>query len=86
MKIKDGFILRQVAGQNVVLPMGEDLNLNMMITLNETGAFLWENLQEETDAEALTTALLGEYEVDAATARAAVDGFLAKLRAHEFLV
>ena len=28
MKIKDGFILRQVAGQNVVLPMGEDLNLN----------------------------------------------------------
>ena len=86
MKIKDGFILRQVAGQNVVLPMGEDLNLNMMITLNETGAFLWENLQEETDAEALTAALLGEYEVDAATARAAVDGFLAKLRAHEFLV
>lgn len=86
MKIKDGFILRQVAGQNVVLPMGEDLDLNMMITLNETGAFLWENLQEETDAEALTAALLGEYEVDAATARAAVDGFLAKLRAHEFLV
>ena len=44
MKIKDGFLLRQVAGQNVVMPMGSDLDLNMMITLNETGAFLWMKL------------------------------------------
>ena len=86
MKVKNGFILRQVAGQNVVLPVDADLNLNMMITLNETGAFLWENLQEETDTETLTAALLREYEVDAATARAAVDGLLAKLNNHGFLV
>ena len=49
MKIKEGFLLREVAGQTVVLPMNGDLELNMMITLNETGAFIWEKLQEETD-------------------------------------
>ena len=40
MKLKDGFILREVAGQTVVLPTGGDLHLNMMITLNETAKFL----------------------------------------------
>ena len=36
MKLKDDFILRNIAGQTVVLPSGGDLDLNMMITLNET--------------------------------------------------
>ena len=58
MKLKEGFLMRQVAGQTVVLPSGDDLDLNMMITLNETGAFLWERLNEETTQEALVAALL----------------------------
>lgn len=85
MKLKDGFILRNVAGQNIVLPTGGDLNLNMMITLNDTGAFLWEKLLQETDEAALVTALLSEYDVDDATASAAVSAFVKKLRDHEFL-
>ena len=44
MKIKEGFVLRQVAGQNIVLSTGNELDMNMMITLNDTGAFLWEHL------------------------------------------
>ena len=85
MKLKDGFILRTVAGQTVVLPTGGELDLNMMITLNETGAFLWERLQNETDEAALVAALLGEYDVDEATAKKAVEDFVAKLRENEFL-
>ena len=85
MKIKNGFILRSVAGQTVVLPTGDDLDLNMMITLNETGAFLWEHLQGETDENALVSALLSEYDVDKSTARKAVSGFVAKLNDHGFL-
>ena len=57
MKIKEGFLLRQVAGQTVVLPCGDDMDLNMMITLNDTGAFLWQLLQEETDEAAMVKAL-----------------------------
>ena len=85
MKLKNDFILRQVAGQTVVLPTGGELDLNMMITLNETGAFLWEHLQNETDEAALVAALLGEYDVDEATAKKAVEDFVAKLREHGFL-
>ena len=85
MKIKDGFLLRQVAGQTVVLPFGDELDLNMMITLNDTGAFLWEHLQNETTEEALVKALLAEYDVDEATARQSVSGFVAKLNENGFL-
>lgn len=85
MKIKDGFILRDVAGQTVVLPTGDDLDLNMMITLNGTGKFLWEKLTNETSEANLVDALLAEYDVDEETAKAAVASFIAKLRNHEFL-
>lgn len=86
MKIKEGFLLRQVAGQTVVLPTGGELDLNMMITLNGTGAFLWELLQTETDEAALVAALLGEYDVDEETARKSVAAFVKKLNANGFLV
>ena len=85
MKMKDGFLLRQVAGQTVVLPIGGDMDLNLMITLNDTGAFLWGKLQEETDEAALVAALLAEYDVDEATAKQAVTAFLAKLNENGFL-
>lgn len=85
MKIKEGFLLRQVAGQTVVLPVGSDLDLNMMITLNDTGAFLWEQLQHETDEAALTAALLKEYDVEEATAQKSVAAFMQKLSDNGFL-
>ena len=85
MKLKDGFILREVAGQTVVLPVGGDLDLNMMITLNETGAFLWKQLENENDEAGLVAALLAEYDVDEATGKTAVEGFVAKLNENGFL-
>ena len=85
MKLKDGFFMRQIAGQTVVLPGGDVLDLNMMITLNETGAFLWERLNEETTTEALVAALLSEYDVDNETAQRAVEAFVQKLNDHGFL-
>ena len=85
MKLKDGFMLRQVAGQTVVLPAGDELDLNMMITLNDTGRFLWELLGQDTDVDALTAALLKEYDVDETTAAECVKGFIEKLNAYGFL-
>ena len=85
MKLKDGFLLRSVAGQTVVLPTGGDLDLNMMITLNETGAFLWEHLENDTNEAALVEALLAEYDVDKATAENAVEAFVQKLESNGFL-
>lgn len=85
MKLKTGFILREVAGQVVVLPTGDELDLNMMITLNDTGKFLWERLENGADKEELVAALLAEYDVDEETAKAGVDRFVEKLNANGFL-
>ena len=85
MKLKEGFLMRQVAGQVVVLPTGGAMDLDMMITLNDTGAFLWKKLQENTDEAALVAAVLAEYDVDEATAKQAVANFVAKLSDNGFL-
>ena len=63
MKIKEGFILREIAGSFVVVPVGQNLvDVSSMITLNETGAFLWNALSEEASEEQLCEKLLSEYE------------------------
>lgn len=81
MKIDDTFVLRQIAGDYVILPTGKTtLNFNGMITVNEQGAFLWKLLQRETTTDALVAAILEEYETDEATARADVEDFLEVLR------
>lgn len=77
MKIKDGFILRQVAGSYIVISVGgESVDFNGMITVNETGAFLWEKLVVGATEEELLCAMLEEYEVDEATAKADIAEFL----------
>ena len=85
LKLKEGYIVREVAGQIVALPTGDDLDLNVMITLNGTGKFLWELIEKGTDEDALVAALLAEYDVDEATARAGVEHFVAKLNENGFL-
>ena len=85
MKLKDGFILREVAGQTVVVPSGDELDLNLMITLNGTGKFLWEKLEQGTDMDGLISAMLAEYDVDETTARKGIEAFVAKLEANGFL-
>lgn len=79
--LKDGFVLRQVADTWVVMPLGQmSLDFNGMLTLNETGALLWQALEKGGDAEALTNALTAEYDVSAEDARKDVEAFLVKLR------
>ena len=53
MKIRNGFMLRKVGGQNVVVAVGAaSRDFNGIIKLNETGAFLWELLKSERTPEA----------------------------------
>jgi len=85
MKIKDGFILREVAGKIVALPTDSDLDLNSMITLNEAGAFLWKQLQNDITEDELVAAVLREYDVKEADVRASVNAFVKKLSDNDFL-
>ena len=80
MKIKEGFILRNVAGSYVVVPIGEaTLDFNGMMSLNETGAFLIGKLIEGTDKEQLIEDLMSEYAVDKELAAKDVEDFIQKV-------
>lgn len=70
MKIKKGFTLRNIAGCNVVVPVGKTTDeFNGIITLNESAAFFWSLLQKETTVDKMVKKTLDEYEVDEAQAR-----------------
>lgn len=79
MKIKKDFILRKVADSYVVVPVGKlTLDFNGIINLNETGAFLFERLQEGAEKEDLLRKMLEEYDVTPEKAAADIDVFLKK--------
>ncbi len=81
MKIKDGYMIREVAGYNVVVPVGDAaLDFNGMINLNETGAVLWKAMVEGADEEKLVSVLLAEYEISEDIARKDVKQFIIKMR------
>lgn len=80
MTIKENFVLRQVAGTWVVLPLGAAVvELNGMLSLNDAGALLWRTLERGADQETLVQALTEEYIVDPAVAQKDVEAFLEKL-------
>ena len=85
MKIKKGFVIREVGGETVVVPVGAmSKQFHGMINLNETGAFLWRYFQEDHTLEEGIAALLGEYEVDEELAKADVERFMQTLMANGF--
>lgn len=62
MKLKSGFVLRKIAGENVIIPVGLDtINFNRLITLNESAVWLWENLQDKTFDENIIANMLVEH-------------------------
>lgn len=81
MKIKEGYILRNVAGSFVVVPIGvATLEFNGMMNLNETGAFLFEKMIDGISRDDLIKALTDEYDVDDETAAEDVDAFIEKVK------
>jgi hypothetical protein len=63
MKIKKGYVLRSVAGKNLVVSVGA-ADFSGMITLNESAAFMWKLLEKGADVEELEIALQKEYEAE----------------------
>ena len=80
MRIKEGFVLRQVADSYVVMNLGSEISFNGMLTLNESGALLWNAILEGADADGLVTALLNEYDVSEEIAKKDVAAFIEKIK------
>lgn len=86
MKIKDGFVLREIAGSHIVVPLGSQVvDFGAVIQLNETGAFLWDLLQQNCEKEELLSALTNEYDVDIDKACNDIDIFISKLKGADLL-
>ena len=81
MKRSADFLLRDVAGTLVIVPVGAAVSgFPGMMTLNATGAYIWELLETEQTVQSLVDALVERYEVQPDTARTDVEAFLEKLR------
>lgn len=86
MRIEQSFVLREVAGEYVIVPTGKAaMEFNGMITVNETGAFLWDQLSAERTIEELAEAVFQEYEVDRETAVKDTEEFIGLLQKYKIL-
>ncbi len=87
MRIKEGYILRKIAGSDIVIPVGNNIaDFYGIISLNETAAFLWNVLKEKKEVQNLVDAMIKEYEVGADTAKQDVDTFVSQLQQAGILV
>jgi len=83
MKIKKGYLVHEVAGNYVVIKIGQEaMNFNGLITLSESAKMLWDLLNRENGAviEELVNKLLEEYDVDEKTAQNDVIEFIESLK------
>ena len=81
MKRNEDFLLRDVAGSLVIVPVGAAVTaFPGMITLNATAAYLWELLETEQTVDTLTAALMDRYDVEETRAREDVVAFVERLK------
>ncbi len=86
MKLKQEFVLRQVAGENLLIPVaGLNDTFRGIITLNETGTFIWKQMESGKEEPEIVEALLEEYEVSAEQAAKNVADFCENFRRLDIL-
>jgi len=80
MKRSEDFLLRSVGGQDLLVPLGPRvLDMNVLLTLNATGRYVWELLAEDRSEESLVSQVVDRFDIGEDTARADVRVFLADL-------
>lgn len=86
MKIKEGFVLRNVVDEHIVMPVGKNIEtFEGALVLSDVSAFIWEQLARPICREDLLELVLGEFNVERDVASSDLDTFLDKLRAHNVL-
>lgn len=77
MKLKGEFVQREIAGEVILVPVGQTaLDFNGIITLNQTGVEIWKGIREEKNREQILEQLLEQFEVSRETAQADMETFL----------
>lgn len=85
-RVKSGFVMRDVAGQTVIIATGEaSRTFQGMIRVNETGKLVWQGLTDGKDVDQIVDDVTAAFDVDRATAAADVNAFIGEMRGHGFL-
>jgi hypothetical protein len=86
MKAKSGFVLRDIVGEKILMPTGDNIGkFKGTVLLNDIAAFVWQKLQDSVSRDDLLRAVLDEYEVEEAVAAEDLDKFLQTLREYEVI-
>lgn len=80
MKIKSGFIIRKLADNYVVVPVNNQNEFQGMIQLNQTGAFIWQQLEAGKNEDEILSLMLEKYEISLEKAKEDITLFIEKLR------
>jgi hypothetical protein len=79
-KIKAGFVTREVGNELVLVPLtGNVEQMNELFTMNETGKFIWENIDEQSTVDDLTEKMVDTFEVSPEIAKRDLIGFLERI-------
>ncbi len=87
MRIKDGFLVKKILDDYLVVPTGDNIvDFAVVVSLNESGAYLWEQLTTEKTQAELVDALLSAYDIpERSMAEDDVSEFIALLKTRGFL-
>ena len=86
MKISKEFILREIAGEYILVPVGKTaLTFNGLVTVNEVGALIWGMLEKGSDVSTIVNGILDAYDVGEQTATADVLEFISYLKSNNII-
>ena len=81
MRIKKEFILREIAGEYILIPTGTTTQeFNGLITINDVAAFVWKNIEKVNSVDELISMVLDEYDVDEDVDRNDIEEFIQQLK------
>ena len=87
MQLRDNFTIKEIVGDYIVVPTGENyLDFGAVISINDSGAFLWKQLQDNKSVDELSSALAEEYGIETDVAKADVEEFVALLKEHNLII
>ena len=87
MKVEKDFLLREIAGEYIIIPTGSAaLEFNGLISVNEVGVSIWKMLQNDVTLDELVAGILAEYDVEESVAREDIMEFLDRLQSVGMLI
>ena len=87
MKLDEGFLIRDIAGEDVLVPIGSKvIDFKGLITLTPVGGFIYRLLEDRKEQSEIVDLIISEYEIDRETAENDLTEFLAGLREQGVLI